>query len=259
MMNNNHKNPGCGFGEQLVAYLYDEAGDAETTAFETHLETCRACADELEAFSGVHFSIADWKLKEFDALATPIIEIPYEKPARSVETAGVTGSWLSALWRDFFSFSPRAWSLATASFAVLAICLSVVWFSTKFQTPGLVSQGNAKKQTPTPPNNANNPAQINGNANVSAPVEPNRPPNIVQKPAQPDVVVSNDPQPKNNRAVKASNNQRPVQKNENPKNGDAQRRKNNNDPQPKIVTGDDDEEDDTLRLAEIFDEIDTED
>src|SRR5687768_16484654 len=122
MMNNNHKNSGCGYADQLVSYLYGETGSAENPAFEIHLETCSICSDELEAFSSVQFSINDWKTKEFSHLETPVIKIPYENPGslnNRPDTTNVNESWLSGL-RSLFSLNP-SWSLATASFAVLAV------------------------------------------------------------------------------------------------------------------------------------------
>jgi hypothetical protein len=89
MMNNNHKNTGCGFTEELISYLYGESSASEKATFETHLQNCSICTDELQAFSGVHFSINDWKEKDFDALETPVIEIPGNRdslPDRAAQT-----------------------------------------------------------------------------------------------------------------------------------------------------------------------------
>ena len=124
MMSNNHKNEGCGFAEELVSYLYGETNTADGAAFEAHLDDCAVCADELKAFSGVHFSITDWKAKEFDTLVTPIIEIPYEK---TVETKDETAGWLAGL-RSLFSLTP-GWSLAAASVAILAVFVGIVLFA----------------------------------------------------------------------------------------------------------------------------------
>jgi hypothetical protein len=245
MTNNNHKNTDCGFAEQMVSYLYGETDAGETAAFEAHLQTCANCTDEFEAFSGVHFSINDWKAKEFDPLATPSIEIPYEKRP---EKAGLKDSWLSGL-RGILSLSP-AWSLATASLAVLAVTAGLLLL----QFPNSkVNQPIAKQQTPTPPTEKNA-EQKNASSNQNrSPDNAVKPVNEPQSP-KPDVVVENNP--KNIRVGKT--NQRQAQKPENkntPRNDDV-RRNNKNDKVPPGVI-EDDEEDDTLRLAEIFDEIDT--
>lgn len=259
MMNNNHKNSNCGFSEELVSYLYGETGGAEKTAFEAHLQSCAGCAEDFEAFSGVHFSINDWKLKEFANLAAPSIEIPYEKAANSVEVSKVSSSWLSAL-RDRFSLSPRGWSLATASFAVLAVCLGIALFALNSRKDNDVAGSNKNNRVvlPTVEKTAE-PANVNANQN-NQPGKEIKPLNEPKSP-QPEVAATTTttaPDSKNSRVVKASNNSRPSQKVENTngqKNNEAKRSKNN-EVAPKIVVEDDDE-DNTLRLAELFDEIDT--
>jgi len=254
-MNNNHKNSNCGFSEELVSYLYGETGGAENTAFEAHLQSCAGCAEELEAFSGVHFSIDDWKLKEFANLVTPSIEIPYEKAEKSIAVSNVSGSWLSALRRDLFSLSPRGWSLATASFAVLAVCVGIALFALNSRKDNDVA-GSNKNNPVILPTVEKTPEPTNVNANQKN--QPDREVKPLNDPKSPQPEVAIAPEPKNSRVVKASNNPRPVQKVENTniqKNNEVKRNKNNEVP-PKIVVEDDDE-DNTLRLAELFDEIDT--
>jgi len=256
-MNNNHKNSNCGFAEELVSYLYGETGGAENTAFEAHLQTCAGCAEELEAFSGVHFSINDWKLKEFANLATPSIEIPYEKAEKPVEVSIVSGSWWSVL-RDLFSVSPRGWSLATASFAVLAVAVGIALFALNIRKDKDVAESNTKSKPVIMPTVERTPEQSNANANQNNQPDRESKPLTEPKTPQPELAAT-APDPKNSRVVKVSNNPRPVQKVENPnvqRNNEVKRIKNKNDVPPKIVV-DDDEEDNTLRLAELFDEIDT--
>jgi hypothetical protein len=249
MINNNHKNSNCGFSEELVSYLYGETASAENAAFEKHLSGCSACAEELEAFSGVHFSINDWKLKEFANLATPSIEIPYEKAEKTLEVTNIAGSWLSALLRDKFSLSPRGWSLATASFAVLAVAIGIALFALNFRKNNEVAESNKNNPVVVPTvEKTTEPANSNANQNKQTNREvksPNEP-----KSLQPEVATTTTPELKNTRVVKASNNPRPQPKVEN---ANVQK---NNEVAPKIVVEEDDE-DNTLRLAELFDEIDT--
>lgn len=258
MMNNNHKNSNCGFSEELVSYLYGETGGSENTAFEAHLQDCAACSEELEAFSGVQFSINDWKLKEFANLATPSIEIPYEKAEKLVEISNVSDSWLSAL-RDLFSLSPRGWSLASASFAVLAVVVGIALFALNSRKANDIAGSNKNNPVAAPtvekttePTNVNANQKDQPDKEVKHLIEPKLP--------QPEIAVTTKtaPEAKNTRVVKASNNPRPSQRIENAnvqKNIEAKRNKNN-EVAPKIVV-DEDDEDNTLRLAELFDEIDT--
>jgi hypothetical protein len=250
MMNNNHNHSGCGFSETLVSYLYGETHEAEKAVFEKHLAACPVCTGELELFSGVHFSIADWKAQEFALMETPVIEIPYEKAGQRAEVPVIKGSWLSGL-RDLFARSPR-WSLAAASLVVLAVCAGIALFALKSPSSDDVAVTNKTQPKPvispiaekTPPSTAN----ANGSENT--------PPVRQPKPSTADVAAANENKPANNRAVKVANNPRPLPvKDTNRKINDDKEADKNKKLAPKVV--EDDDEDDTLRLAELFDEIDT--
>ena len=257
-MNNNHKNSNCGFSEQLVLYLYGETAEAENMAFEAHLKSCANCSEELEAFSGVHFSINDWKLKEFANLATPSIEIPYEKAEKAVEVSSVSGSWLSAL-REVFSLSPRGWSLATASFAILAVVIGIALFALNSRKANDIAGSNKNNPVIAPTvEKTTGPTNSNANQN-NQPDKEVKPLSEPKSPKSEVAVTNNAPEPKNARVVKASNNPRPIQK---VGNSDAQKnfepkRANKNKEIPSKIVVDEDDEDNTLRLAELFDEIDT--
>jgi Putative zinc-finger len=258
MTNNNHKNSSCGFAEQLVSYLYEEIDGTEKTVFEAHLKNCSNCSDEFAAFSGVHFSINNWKIKDFSNLETPLIEIPYKDsvtPTKTQEISGVTDSWLSGL-RALFSFSPRAWSLATASFAVLAVCAVIALFAFNSRQPNDVATANKNQIKPIiAPTVENTPPETNVNSNENNQSEKQPKQQVEPKSSQPELATEQNP--KNIRPIKASTNPRPVQKVENiRKNNDIKNKQNKDKVAPKILTEPDDE-DDTLRLAELFEEIGT--
>ncbi|MEP6902125.1 MAG: hypothetical protein ABJA66_10270 [Actinomycetota bacterium] len=255
MLNGNHKNSGCGFSEKLISYLYNESVGTEKVEFEAHLKKCSGCADEFADFSGVHFSINDWKLKEFALLETPIIEIPYEKHEKPVEVSSLKGSWLSGL-RNLFALSP-AWSLATASLVVLVVCVGIGLMILNSRQPNEVAGTDKNQSKPTiSPTAEKTPPQ--SNTNVIENNSPNKQPKPIDapKPSQPEVAVSNSTNSTNNRVVKVSTgNQRPIQKPGNIRNNEVKDTNKNQKIQQKAV--EDDEEDNTLRLAELFDEIDT--
>lgn len=259
MINNNHKNSGCGNAEKLVSYLYSENGAAENTTFEAHLQACSVCSDELQAFSGVQFSINDWKLKEFAQMETPIIQIPYEKviaPSNDQEVSGVTALWLSGL-RKYFSLSP-AWSLATASFAVLAVCAVIALIVLNSDKSNDVAGTNKNTKPVAVPTVEKTTAPTNENSNQNSLPETDVKPLNEQK-ALPEIAVA--PDTKDSLVVKTTNrNQRQTQKAETtnlPKNNNIVKRDNQNKITipPKMI--EEAEEDDTLRLAELFEEIDT--
>lgn len=253
MLDNNHKSKDCDWGEALVEYLYGEAAEKESAAFEAHLESCAACTQEMEAFSGVHFAISDWKSKEFDTIQTPAIEIPYEKAERQTEVSSVKESWLPAFIRDLFSLSPRGWTLATASFAVLVICAGVAFLTMKPQKRDDVAETNKNSRPAVVPTIEKTPEQTNVNKTTSTDREVK--PLKEQNATQPELAVESNKK-NNSRVVKAVETPRPTPKVDNTKNNDVKRNnKNNNETAPKVIP--DDEEDDSLRLAELFEEIDT--
>lgn len=246
MINNNHQNSDCAFGERLVSYLYGESSGAESFEVEKHLKNCEACADEFAAFSGLHFAIDDWKTTEFAPLATPLIEIPYE-----TKTEVVKSSWLSGL-RQIFALSP-AWSLATASAAVLVICTGIVWLALNArQIDDVAENEKNKNQSISPAAQQTPPATTAKNDPVKKADEQVNP---INEPKAPAIENAVDQDSKNTRAVKIVNNPRPSSKSDNaPKT--TPKRNTKNQPAPKLMT-DESEEDDSLRLAELFEEIGT--
>lgn len=58
----NSHNLNCGRQEDLIAYLYDEASDAERDSFEKHLGECGACSRELKSFQSVRHELSLWQV-----------------------------------------------------------------------------------------------------------------------------------------------------------------------------------------------------
>ena len=135
MLNNNH-NPSCAFAEQIVSYLYGETVGKEKAAFDAHLNNCSSCADELAGFGFVRASIVEWKTEEFLNLETPSINIPYP-----MAVATEKQSWLGEL-RKLFALSPM-WATA---FAVLIVCVGLFLLAVSFSNNNDVA-GKVEKPT----------------------------------------------------------------------------------------------------------------
>ena len=101
---------GCNFGEDAVLYLYGELPDADRAIFETHLVDCTACTDEFAAIASARYEVYDWKKIEFDPIATPHFEIP-------VEQAVEVESWTDRIKSAF----GRGWAIPGLAFAGLAV------------------------------------------------------------------------------------------------------------------------------------------
>lgn len=116
----NHKHA-CEFAEESVAFLYGEMDEAQNAKFSLHLKNCSSCADELKAFSSIHSAIQNWKSAEFDVLAAPVIEIPKDLRQKFGAEVSVSNSWLANL-RERFSFT-LGW-VQVGAFAALLISLA---------------------------------------------------------------------------------------------------------------------------------------
>ena len=140
----------CGQAEELVAYLYNEASEAETKDFERHLRTCAPCEAELAAFGHVRSSIAVWRSQalgnvEANALATAAIAPTLE---RSREAARRRPSALAAL-REFFALSP-IWLRAATVLTSLAVCALVVWAAARLmEAPSVLNVEKVVEKGPT--------------------------------------------------------------------------------------------------------------
>lgn len=131
MSNNNHNNPSCAFAEQMVSYLYGETDEREKIKFETHLANCPTCADELAAFGFVRTAVLDWRAEGFSKLPTPAFDIPVAESKKSFSTTVVSNGNQSRLagFRQMFSFNLMR---ATVAFGVLIVCAGIAWFAFNF-------------------------------------------------------------------------------------------------------------------------------
>jgi anti-sigma factor RsiW len=86
----------CDDKERLVAYLYDEIGDAERAAFERHLATCASCAAEIEELRAVRVDLGRWQPPDVELGFRVVREAapaarPWRRPPVWVPTALAAG------------------------------------------------------------------------------------------------------------------------------------------------------------------------
>jgi hypothetical protein len=120
-MRETHERPVCHRAEDLVSYLYGEAGPADALDFRSHLQKCDACGSEFAAFTQVHSSIQDWRREALGASFNPAA---VAEPAIQFVRHERKLSALAAL-REFFSVSPL-WLRGATAFAALLLCVLVV-------------------------------------------------------------------------------------------------------------------------------------
>jgi len=241
-MNNNHNHQPCDFSETLVSYIYGETSAAESDKFKAHLAQCGECAAEFAGFGVVRSSIAEWRQEEFAPMAVPVIEMP----ARKVIITDESPSWLDGI-RAFFT--PKM-TLAAAGFAALVVCAALTLAVISSQSSG---NENMLAQNSAPENKQ----QVsNAGSETAAPGEDSPKNTSVAKQGADEKDI--DPAAAkhgsgreyvNTAAVKVANTVNQPK----PKNAPRQVK------QQKPATLDiyDDTEDDSLRLADLFAEADT--
>ena len=256
MLNNNHKNPACAFAEPLISYLYGEIGGAEKVEFEAHLKSCAACSNELAELGFARTAVQEWRVEEFDKLATPIFEVPsnfVENPA----VAANPRSWFSD-WRQIFSFKP---ALALSAMAIVIALFGVSLFVFNFKSGNEIAgkTSNEIVKTNVSPTIEKTVQQLNdtagNNADKAIAFPENLPPKFADKksvaPKSPTIKVSMNA-PKNNSTGGAAI--RIVQ------NTNRENKKSPAAPKsskiPSLIDSPE-EEDNSVRLADLFDEIGT--
>jgi len=85
MSTHDNRRSDCLKDADLAALLYDEMSDTERFPLEEHLADCSNCIDEFAAISEARLSAYEWNRDEFAHLATPAVRIPYSD---STERAG---------------------------------------------------------------------------------------------------------------------------------------------------------------------------
>ena len=102
----------CKYSNGIVPYMYGELNGSSATEFETHLLECQTCTDEFAALSAARYEVYDWKKMEFDPLATPTFEIPYAESATTV-------TWIEKLRAAFAGWALPGFAMAGVAFLVV--------------------------------------------------------------------------------------------------------------------------------------------
>lgn len=225
----------CTHGGDMLAYLYDEMTASQRDSFELHLADCMPCIDGFAEISQSRYSVYEWKKLDFDPLQTPNVVIPY---ASSNEA---TASFFDKI-RAAFANNP--WATAAPAFGALLIAVAIgfVWFSGNG-----IDNNDLAKEVPNP---TVTPLPIPP-SKIAVPTAP-----LVNKEI-PDAVVSNPKDIVEDRIIpiKASD-KKPTQRTPvGPK--PAQRTTPAVRTQMPTLAGQNEFEDDSLRLSDMFDDIDT--
>lgn len=136
----------CPHADEIVSYIYSEMGQVEQGMFETHLSDCMTCTDEFAGVSHARFAMFEWRKEEFEHLATPEFLIPYENRTPVGSRAGV----------GFFAglrgvFAGYYWPVATIAAILMVIGIGLVLNSNLSKTGNdLAAQPKVLQSVPVP-------------------------------------------------------------------------------------------------------------
>ena len=116
--------PTCGRENDLISFLYGEAGESEAPDFEKHVQHCKVCKSEIASFGQIRESIGAWKQEALNGFA------PAQRPSQF--EASRKRSALAAL-REFFDLSPL-WLKGGVAFATVLFCFFAVVALSTFRT-----------------------------------------------------------------------------------------------------------------------------
>jgi hypothetical protein len=133
-MRNEKSTNSCLFGEELVAYIYDELSSTRRSVFEDHLLNCSGCTAEFADISMSRLDVFEWHRDEFLPLATPHFVIPIgRKPAVPQY------SWFEAL--RTLVWTPTRMAFAGASLAITAAAFGLLFIANSDPNVDVVTGG----------------------------------------------------------------------------------------------------------------------
>ena len=119
MVSDNTQIEKCDRIAEIVPYIYGEATAGERLDFEAHLPECVPCTDEFAAIAEARFAVYEWNREEFASIPTPTFVIPYEKQPV------ITESFASKLSKIFGLPQFPAWGSAAAAFGALVLFIGI--------------------------------------------------------------------------------------------------------------------------------------
>jgi anti-sigma factor RsiW len=246
-------NEPCSDGELLMSFMYGELTVDEHVRVDRHLATCQVCTDELAALGAVRSDVAFWKRTEFDSLPTPIVSLPSasdDNPRATVSTE--QAPWKFANWIAGIFTTPRTWALGVSAFAAVVVTIGAAFLlAGSGNQDGARADGKQNRPVVTP--------SVTGGTTVSVTPEPTSPTSArggTVSPTPEGRSVVNPTGSPSTVAIPAKSTRNGTRRNDagtTPRTSTSPRTPRKE--VPVVETADEDETDDSLRLAELFDEI----
>ena len=109
------------FGPELLSYMYGELDGRRSADFESHLQLCDACTAELANVADARLGVIEWRREDFEPLATPVIVLPAIEPVAAVQKGGI-----AAVIESIKNLP--AWASAGMALAPAAVLFGVFYF-----------------------------------------------------------------------------------------------------------------------------------
>lgn len=229
----------CPREDQIVSYLYRELTPVETERFEAHLAACTSCVDDLAELSEPHLAVYEWRTNIFDKIPAPSIELPFE--AKQLQNSEDLLGRLTALLAGW----PAGLRVGVAFAAVLIIGISAFLLTRPFAGTEVARNVEVAKADPTDLADERVLPLVGESPGVPAPSAVD---GIVNKPLEP---LRNTVRVKHGLAAA----RKPATGRTSKPEYAANRTKKTTAPRSLRLNNFDDDEDTTLRLADLLEEV----
>jgi hypothetical protein len=137
----------CARADDLVAYLYGEASEAEQQSFTRHMRACASCRAEVNDFGEVRAGIGAWR----EQALSPMTSHALETDAKHQVVQTVPKRSALAAISEFFTLSPMWLRGATAFATLLLIALMVITVMRFFESKDTLVVDRTPTATPAVP------------------------------------------------------------------------------------------------------------
>lgn len=140
-VNNYQNNFSCSFAESVVDYLYGELSAGEMKRLDEHVKECSECSIAYAEIADARQAVVNWKEEEFTPLSIPAIRY---LPDKNIETAGVAERFRRII--RALVISPRMAAVGI-SFAVLFVVAGGILFVARIDSVDEIAAVNKATST----------------------------------------------------------------------------------------------------------------
>lgn len=120
MMQNGDRPTTCDKANVIPEYIYQELSEKGRVEMERHIVECAGCSAELAGMENAHLAVMQWRNEAFAGLPTPKFVIPYGE-STSVPSDAAKSGWLTSI-RELFDGSPvLRWGGGLAALSAVAL------------------------------------------------------------------------------------------------------------------------------------------